>query len=171
MRGRWLVPALVLTLSACGSGSPAAELRGDVEAVTLAANDGSAGGVRNAVEQLLATIRAQVAGGELDRAEGERLRAIALRIEAQAGLLDKPEPSPSPVEAATEEPSPEPTPEQTKEPTPEPSPTPEAPSPEPSPQQEPPAPAPSELLPPVQESPPTAQSQAGPSASAQPTPA
>lgn len=172
MRPLWLTPALALVLASCSSGSPEAELRADVEAVTLAANDGSAEGVRDAVEELLATIRTQVASNELDRAEGERLRAIALRVQEQAGLLEEPEPSPSPVEQETEEPSPEPEPSPTEEeePSPEPEPSPEVEEPEPSPEVEAPDPEPSEVLPPpIEESPPTAQSQAA--TSTEPSPA
>lgn len=172
MRALWLVPALALTLTACGS-NPASELRADVEAVTLAANDRSAAGVRDAVDELLATIRAQVASNELDRAEGERLRAIALRIAEQAGLLE-PSPSPSPVEEQTEEPSPEPEPSP-EEPSPEPEPSPEEEEeePEPSPQEQEPEPEQSVevVVPPVEESPPSAQSQTGAAPSAEPTPA
>jgi len=172
VKALWLVPALALTLTAC-SGAPRDELRGDVEAITLAANDGSAEGVRDAVEQLLATIRAQVGSGDLDRAEGERLRAIALRIEQEAVLLEDAEPSPAPTVEEAPEPSPEPTeepePEPTEEPEPEPEPTVE---PEPEPTQEPePEQTVEVVIPPVEESPPSAQSQSGSGPSAQPSPA
>ncbi len=168
MRARWLVPVLALTLTGCGA-DPQSALRADVEAVTDAANAGSAAGVRDAVEELLSTIRAQVASRDLDRAEGERLRTIALRIEQEAALLEPTAPSPSPVEQDTEEPAPEPEPSPEEE-EPEPSPSPVEEEPEPSPQVEEPDPAPSEVeLPPVEESPPSAQSQSAPSA--EPSPA
>ncbi|MCW2681064.1 MAG: hypothetical protein JWM62_2465 [Frankiales bacterium] len=172
MRALWLVPALAVTLTAC-SGSPQDELRADVQAVTLAANDGSAPALRDAVEELLATIRAQIGSNELDRAEGDRLRAIALRIQEQAALLEQPSPSPTP-EPTEEEPEPEPTEEEPEpEPTqeePEPEPTEEEPEPEPT--EEEPEPEPSvEVVVPIQESPPTAQSQTGPGSSAAPSPA
>ncbi len=139
MRALWLVPVLALALTACG-GEPKAELRGDVESVTLAANDGDAEGVRDAVEDLLSTIRRQVANNELARDEGERLRAIALRIAESADLLDpEPTPSPTPVEETeepepTQEPSPTPEPEPTQEPSPTPEPVETA---EPAPTEEP----------------------------------
>lgn len=133
MRQVWLLPAVALVLTGC-SAEPRAELRGDVEAITLAANDGDADGVREGVEELLSTIRRQVVENDLSREEGEALRALALRIAENAGLLD-PEPSPTEVPSPTEEPSP----------TPEPSPT-EVPSPTPEP-------SPSEAPPPVEESP------------------
>lgn len=140
MRALLLAPVAALVLTGCSTADPQAELRGDVESVTLAANDGDAGGVRDAVEELLSTIRRQVVANELSREKGEALRAIALRIAENAGLLD-PEPSPSP----TEEPSPteaaspteEPSPTEESSPTPEPSPTEELPVEEPSPTEEP----------------------------------
>lgn len=139
----WLVPVAALVLTGC-SGEPRAELRSDVEAITLAANDGDADAVREEVEDLLSTIRSQIGSGELDRAEGERLRAIALRIAEQAGLLE-PEPSPSPSPSPTEE-SPSPSPSPTEEsPSPEPSPTEEE-EPEESPEPEPTETEPSPLL-------------------------
>lgn len=122
MRRLWLLPAVVLLLSAC-SVEPRDELRGDVEAVTLAANDGDAAGVRDAVAELRSTIRRQVAGGDLERGEGERLNAIALAILENAALLEAaPTPTPTPEEP---EPEPTPTPEE-----PSPTPTPEEPEPE-----------------------------------------
>ena len=133
----WLVPVAALVLTGC-SAEPRAELRSDVEAITLAANDRDADAVREEVEDLLSTIRSQIGSGELDRAEGERLRAIALRIAEQAVVLE-PEPSPSPSPSPTEE-SPSPSPSPTEEsPSPEPSPTEEEPeeSPEPEPTEEP----------------------------------
>lgn len=133
MRAGWLVPVAVgsLVLTGC-SGEPRSQLRGDVEAITLAANDRDADAVRQEVEDLLSTIRSQIASGDLDRAEGERLRAIALRIAEGAALLD-PEPSPSPEPTPSEEEEPSPSPE----PTPEESPTPEPePSPEPTPEED-----------------------------------
>ena len=129
MRARWVVPVAVgsLVLTGC-SGEPRAQLRGDVEAITLAANDRDADAVREEVEDLLSTIRSQIASGELDRAEGERLRTIALRIAEGAALLEPeqaPSPSPSPEETE-EEPTPSPSPEPSEEdsPSPEPSPSP-----------------------------------------------
>lgn len=170
MRRLGLVTALALTLSACGV-EPRDELRGDVEAVTLAANVRDVAELRDAVAELRATIRRQVAADELVRAKGERLNAIALQILENAELLEGVEPSPEP----TEEPEPEPT----EEPSPEPEPT-EEPEPEPTeePEEEPvqteePQPEPTvEIeLPPVEESPPSAQSQSGSDPSPQPTPA
>ena len=136
----WLVPVAALVLTGC-SAEPRAELRSDVEAITLAANDRDADALREEVEDLLSTIRSQIGSGELDRAEGERLRVIALRIADQAGLLE-PEPSPEPSPSPTEE-SPSPSPSPTEEsPSPEPSPTEEEPeeSPEPEPTEEEPSP-------------------------------
>lgn len=129
-----VVPVLALTLTACGS-DPGTELRDDVESVTLAANDGDADAVRAAVEDLLSTIRAQVASRELPREEAERLRAIALRIAQNAALLD-PEPTPSPTPEPEPTQEPEPVEEPTPTPTPEPSEEPE-PTEEPTPTQEP----------------------------------
>lgn len=174
MRSLWLVPVLALTLTACGA-DPVADRRANVAAVIAAANDGDAAGLRDEVSRLRATIRAQVASGELDRAEGERLNAIALRVLELAGLLEQaPPPSPTPQE---EEPEPTPTPEEEE---PEPSPTPQ----EEEPEEEPPAeeepeeeptlePAPEttiEIEPLPQESPPAPQSQGG-RASPGPSPA
>lgn len=157
MRALWLVPALAVTLTAC-SGAPRDELRGDVEAVTLAANDGSAQGVRDAVQALLSTMRAQVANGDLDRAKAERLRELALRIEREAGLLEPapPSPPPSPIDEPepTQEPSLEP------EPSPEPEPTQDEPEPEPTEDEPEPEQTVEVVVPPVEESPP-AQSQGG----------
>ncbi len=167
MRALWLVPALALTLTAC-SGAPSDELRGDVEAVTLAANDGSAQGVRDAVQELLSTLRAQVASGELDRTKAERLRELALRIEKSAVLLEDVEPSPAPAA-----PSPEPEPTREPEPTPEPEPTEEEPEPTAEPEPEPePEPTLDVVVPPVEQSPtPAAQLQGGSGASPQGSPA
>ena len=175
MRQLWLVPVLALTLTAC-SGSPQDELRGDVEAVTLAANDGSAAGLRSAVEELRSTIRAQVASNELDRAEGERLNAIALRLLENADLLDQPSPTPEPtVEQEEPEPVPtvdEPEPEPTEE-EPVPEPTEEEPEPEPEPTEEEPEPEQTVEVevPPVEESPPSQQSQGGAGTTSEPSPA
>ena len=174
MRALWLAPALALALAGCSSGDPQDELRADVEAVTRAANDGSAQGVRDAVEELLATIRSQVASRDLDRAEGDRLREIALRIEQEAALLEDAPPSPVPT---VEEQEPEP--EVTEEEEPEPEPTEEEPEPEPT--QEEPEPEPTQEEPepeqtvevevPVEESPPSTQSQGAAGSSAEPSPA
>ena len=158
MRPLWLVPVLALTLTAC-SGEPRDELRGDVEAVTLAANDRDAAGLRSAVTELRSTIRAQVASGELERGEGERLNAIAVRLLENADLLDEAEPSPAP--------------EPTVEPSPEPEPTVE-PSPEPT-EEEDDEPEPDETVeievPPVGEESPPAQSQGGGEPSPETSPA
>ena len=117
------VPLSLVVLTGC-SGEPRAQLRGDVAAITLAANDRDADAVRDEVEDLLSTIRAQIASGDLDRAEGDRLRAIALRIAENADLL-APEESPSPSPSPEDSPSPSPSPSPEESPTPEPSPSPE----------------------------------------------
>ena len=161
---------LALVLTGCSSTDPRAERRGDVEAIVAAANDGDAGAVRDAVEDLLSTLREQVAGNDLDREEAERLRVLGLRIAEESGLLEaEPSPSPTPAPVQTEEeeepeeepspeptqedePSPEPTVEETEEPEPSPvvdlpvqeSPTPaQVSQPAPSSQPEEPSPAPS----------------------------
>ncbi|MEX2291404.1 MAG: hypothetical protein WD794_13915, partial [Mycobacteriales bacterium] len=95
MRRLWLIPAAAVLLAGCG-GSPRAELRGDVEAVTRAANAADAQGVRDAVEDLLDTIRRQVNSRKLDRDEAERLQAIALQIRESSALLEEPEPTEQP---------------------------------------------------------------------------
>lgn len=179
MSRRWLAAVLTLTLTACGGGDPRAELRGDVEAVTLAANGGNPDGVRTAVQDLLDTIRRQVTARELDPGQGKRLEAIALRIRENADLA-APSPSPEPSPTQQESPSPEPPPSPSPEPSPSPSPSP---SPEPS---EEPAPSeqPQESPPPVievspmlspaaQQSPPQQQPSSSqvPQSAAQPSPA
>lgn len=167
MRPLWLVPALALALTGCSTVDPRAELRGAVESITLAANDGDADAVRDAVEELLSTIRRQVVENDLSREEGEALRAIALRVAENAGLLD-PVPSPSPTE---EEPTEEPSPTAEPSPTEEPSPSPEpSPTEEPSPSEEP-SPEPSPIL---EISPAGSQSSSSPAAaqsSSEPSPA
>ena len=175
MRALWLAPVLALTLTAC-SGEPRDELREDVEAVTVAANGGSAASVRSAVEELLSTLRSQVASGDLDPQEAARLRTLAERIAKNAGVLE-PTQAPSPLPTEEEEPEPEPTEEEEPEPEPteeeEPEPTKE---PEPEPTEEEPEPEPTiEVeLPPVEETPtPAQQSQGGtePSPAAEASPA
>lgn len=139
MRRLWLVPALALVLSGCGSDDPRSQLRADVSDVTAAANGGNPDELREEVEDLLSTVRSLVGSRELPVAEGERITVIAQRILANADLV-APAPSPSPTEL---EPSPTPEPEPTEE-EPEPSPTPEPePTEEPEPSEEP-EPEPSE---------------------------
>lgn len=165
MRALWLVPALALTLTACGA-SPVEQRRGDVEAVIEAANAGDAAGLRAAVGDLRSTIRAQVASNDLDRAEGERLNAIALRLLENAGLLEAAAPSPAPTVEEEPEPTQEPEPEPTEEPEPEPEPTEaEEPDPEPEPEQT------FEIEPFPEESPPAAMSQGGAGTGGTPSPA
>ena len=165
-----VLPIGALLLTGC-SAEPRAQLRGDVEAITLAANDRDADAVREEVEDLLSTLRAQVANNEIDRAKAERLRAIALRIAESAGVLE-PEPSPSPVPSPTAEESPSPSPS----PSPEPSPTEEpSPSPEPSPTEddEPAEESPEPILeisPAASESSPSPAAARSPAASPQPSP-
>jgi outer membrane biosynthesis protein TonB len=131
---RWAVLAAgALLLTGCAAGDPRAERQRDVEAVVLAANDRDAAAVQEAVEALLSTIREQVANGDVEREEGERLRAIALRIVEAAPALS-PVPSPPPTPAP---PSPEPSPEPTEEPSPTPEPEEPSPTPEPEEPEEP----------------------------------
>jgi outer membrane biosynthesis protein TonB len=133
VRRLWLAPALALVLAGCGSDDPRSQLRDEVADITSAANIGSPEGIREQVEELLATVRRQVTNRELSLEEGERIQTIALRIAQNADLV-APEPSPSPDPSPEPEPSPEPSPE--PEPSEEPSPSPE-PSQEPSPEPEP----------------------------------
>lgn len=130
MRRLWLVPALALVLAGCGSDDPRSELRDEVADVTAAANIGSPDGIREQVEELLAAVRRQVTNRELSLEDGERIRALALRIAQNADLVA---PSPSPVPSP--EPSPEPEPSEEPSPSPEPSQEP-SPEPEPSPSEE-----------------------------------
>ena len=168
MRRLLLAPALALVLTACAGGDPVAERREAVADVTDAANAGSAESLREAVDDLLSVLRAQVASGELDRAEADRLRVIAERIAVNADLVE-PAQEPSPV-PTVEEPSPEPTEE---EPSPEP--TEEEPSPEPTeepeeteePQEEEPPVVVS--VPPVSQSSPTPAQVTQPASSPKPT--
>ena len=156
MRRLLLAPALALVLTACAGGDPVDERRSAVADVTDAANAGDAEGVLDAVEDLLSVLRRQVASGDLDRAEADRLRVLAERVAANAALV---EPAPAPSPEPTEEPSPEPTEE---EPSPEP--TEEEPSPEPTEEEEP-SPEPTEeeeppvvvTVPPAEPSPTAAQ--------------
>lgn len=138
MRRLLLLPVLALALTACAA-DPEATLRGDVEDVVLAANSNDADGVRDAVDDLLSTIREQVGSGELPPQRGRELRELALAVQASAGALDpepSPEPSPSTEPSPSEEPSPSPEPSPSEEPSPSPEPSPsEEPSPEPSPEE------------------------------------
>jgi len=70
-------PAALLLLTACAASDPVAERRSAVAAITGAANDGDVDGVRDEVSDLLSVLREQVANEDLDRAEADRLRAIA----------------------------------------------------------------------------------------------
>ena len=155
MRRRLLAPALALVLTACAGGDPVAERREAVADVTDAANAGDADALREAVEDLLSVLRAQVASRELDRAEADRLRLIAERIVANADLVEPvQEPSPVPtVEEPSPEPTEEPSPEPTEEPSPEPTEEEEEPEPEPTEEEEPPPVVPS--VPPVTATSPT----------------
>jgi outer membrane biosynthesis protein TonB len=143
VRALWLVPALALTLTACGA-EPREELRGDVEAVTLAANDRDPDAVRQAVQDLLSTIRAQVGSGDLDGQKGDRLRQLAERIAKNAdALTPAATPTPTPTPEKSEPPPPEPTPEPSPTPSPEPEEPEQTQEPSPPPKtQEPPPPSP-----------------------------
>lgn len=109
------VPAAALVLTGCATSDPRQERRADVAQLTDAANDRDVDAVRDEVDDLLATLRAQVADGRLDRAEADRLRQLAQRIDENAELLE-PSPSPSPTPSPSPSPSPSPTPEETEEP-------------------------------------------------------
>ena len=68
-------PAALLLLTACAASDPVAERRSAVAAITGAANDGDVDGVRNEVSDLLSVLREQVASGDLDRTESDRLES------------------------------------------------------------------------------------------------
>lgn len=169
MKRLWLLPVAALVLTGC-SAEPQAQVRADVEAITLAANDRDADAVREEIEDLLATLRAQVANNEIARAEADRIRAIVARIRESAALLEpeespSPSPSPSPEESPSESPSPSPEPSPTEEPSP---------SPEPSPtedddEEESPEPI-LDLSPAASESSPSPAAARSPAASSEPTP-
>ena len=80
---------LALGLTGCASQDPAEELRSDVRALTLAANDGDGDAVRDAVDDLLATVRAQVASQELAVDKGQRISALAQAVAAEADTIDR----------------------------------------------------------------------------------
>lgn len=164
MRRLLLLPALALALTACSS-SPESTLRGDVEDVIAAANSNDGEGVRLAVDDLLGTIREQVANNELDDQDAARLRELALAVQQNAGLLDPAAPSPSPT-PSEQEPSEEPSPTPSEEPSPTPS---EEPSPSPTEEEEEEEPSPEPSLPnPLEPSPSAEPSPAGVAASPDP---
>ncbi len=145
-------PVAFLLLAGCAAADPLAERRSAVAAITDAANDGDVDAVRDEVADLLSVLREQVANGDLDRDESDRLRAIAERIRDGAAVLEPVEsPSPTPSEEPSESPSPTPTP---------------TPSPTPEPTEEPPS-EPTEEPPPTEEEPPVVELPLDPS----PTPA
>ncbi len=86
------LPAVLVAgvlLAGCGTGAdPAAERRADVAALTAAANDGDAEGVRRGAEALLATVAAQLEAEEVTADEAERLTALAESVRARADLID-----------------------------------------------------------------------------------
>jgi len=86
------LPALLLTgalLAACGGGTDPADVRrADVAAMTAAANDGDADGVRRHADALLATVAVQLEAQHVTADEAERLTALAESVRASADLID-----------------------------------------------------------------------------------
>ncbi len=139
--------AVAALLTGCASASPQATLQSRANAVVRAANAGDAAALRTAAALLLQEVNTQDAQADLPASKAAALRTLVNRVLANAGLLDQPEPSPTP--SATESsptPTPSPTPSETaptQEPTPSPTPSEVVPSiiiggsdsPEPSPSQ------------------------------------
>lgn len=100
---------LVLGLVACG-GDPGAALRSDVAAITDAANARDAADLRARVADLELTLAEQVARGELDQAEADRIRALAVRVVENAQALQQP-PAPPAEQEVSEPAAPDPSPE------------------------------------------------------------
>lgn len=116
------VAVLALGLTGCSS-DPETRLRGDTEDVIGAANDGDAGALRGAAQELLSTIKELGATGQLPAARETDLIALTLAVLEDAGQLEaEPTPSPAPT-----------TPAPSRSPSPSPSPSPSRPSPSPSP--------------------------------------
>lgn len=86
------LPALLvsgLLLAGCGGGTdPADARRAAVAAMTAAANDGDADGVRRHADALLATVAAQLQAQDLTTDEAERLTALAQSVRAGADTID-----------------------------------------------------------------------------------
>lgn len=86
------LPALLvsgLLLAGCGGGTdPADARRAAVAAMTAAANDGDADGVRRHADALLATVAAQLQAQDLKTDEAERLTALAQSVRAGADTID-----------------------------------------------------------------------------------
>ena len=168
MRRLSVLAVLAVLLSGCAA-SPQEAIRDDVNSILTAANNGNPDGVRSAVDTLLNTLRAQVAGQVITQERADRLRELARAIAANAGdLTAEPTPSPLPTPSAaspTPSPSPSPTPSPSPSPSPSPDPEPSAsPSPEPLPS---PSPVPIIQLP-TGPSPTPAQADAGPPGSPAP---
>ncbi len=79
----------VLALAGCASSSPKARLRERLDAVTTAANDRDAAGLRTAVGDFLAAVDQQSKAGDIASTEADRLRARANRVLADADLVDQ----------------------------------------------------------------------------------
>lgn len=76
-------------LAGCGSSSPADELRSKVAAVTDAANQRSAGALRSAVDDLLATAKLQHDTAKLDLGRYRQIQTYAKRVRADAASLER----------------------------------------------------------------------------------
>ena len=90
---RALAAAMLLgavLLGGCGSSSPADELRSKVAAVTDAANNRNANGLRSAVDDLLSTAKLQHDTAKLDLGRYRQIQTYARRVRADADLLDRP---------------------------------------------------------------------------------
>ena len=85
--GLLAVPVALVLLAGCGS-DPADDLRADVAALTEAANDGDADGVRDRADALLTTVQAQREADQLDAQEADRLIALAQSVRTNADVVD-----------------------------------------------------------------------------------
>jgi TolA-binding protein len=79
---------LVLLLAGCAGGADS-ELRDDVAAVVEAANAGDADRLRVRADELIETVDAQAAQGDLAADRAERLRELAASVRSNADVIDQ----------------------------------------------------------------------------------
>lgn len=129
-----LAVALLIALTGCSTGSPAARLQSKMNEIASAANAQDSTALRNAVQDFLQEVQAQSVNGDITATKADRLRSAANQLLSDAGTLDKASPSPTPSPSPSPSPSPTPSPSPSPSPSPPPSPPP-SPSPSPSPAQ------------------------------------